>query len=215
MPTFNIGWDNTSILTNDNITAVRVVYAISNTVGGWGAFISNAGITPANDILKTIKTATITITPFNTKIRVKVQSICSQGGPIDNEDGLEEGIVFQCITPTITNTHNSSTISINLSTTDITKVRLSVKRDSDNAVLVPLTIVNRANNAATFTATSLVAQTNYTWNIELYADLSVDGDVTTVISSDIKYLGVACLAPFKTANPPLCAPITSINVTAS
>lgn len=179
-----LSWDNTAILAEANVIAQRAYYRIK-TVGG--AFLST-GFSPANDLSTAITFTELTPVVQNKVYEFKVIAICTAGGPTDNSNGIIEQIAFACIEPVFTNVTTSVIdVVINIPTTDITKARLRLKKQSDNSVVSTAT-VNKIANAITHSFTGLDDNTGYYLEVEFYA---VVGGIE-VISSSVSYLGAVC-----------------------
>lgn len=207
MAQFTLVWDNTDILANPNAINQQAMYR-GKVIGG--AFIT-AGFTPANPMATSVVSALSPVLTDNVIYQFKTQSLCTVGGPRDNDNGLIEIIAFGCIVPTITKTYNQATASINLTGLDITKVKFTLKRASDNVVVFTQT-VNKASNAAATLATGLLGATNYYWEIELYTIVNS----VELISSDAEFLGEACGAYALTTDAnPVCDPITATTITST
>jgi len=117
--------------------------------------------------------------------------------------------VFNCIVPTLTETSNTATATLDLTGTDITKARFTLKRSIDDVVFAGPTIVNKVANSASLVATGLAAATDYYWEIELYATINN----VEVISSSVNFLGIVCGPhPVTTDAAAVCNPITSMTV---
>jgi len=206
MAQFKLQWDNTNVNANPNAVSQRASYR-QKSVGG--VFIAT-GFTPTNDLAKTVSEALTPVISSNVIYEFKVQAICTQNGPTDNDNGIQEGIVFSCIAPSMNKTSDSSSITIDVTGTDIAKARFTLKKSSDNSIVITPTIINRSGNSITQLATGLQSSTSYYWQIELIATVSgVD-----VYSSDINQLGVSC-SPyvFQTDAPPFCNPVASLTAT--
>lgn len=206
MAQFILTWDNTAVLASSNATAQRALYR-QKSIGG--SFIS-AGFTPTNDLAKSAITTTTPVLSSNLVYEFKIQSICAQNGPTDNDNGIRELIAFACITPTVSQATTTATASLNVTGTDITKARFTLKKSSDNSIVYGPTIINRSVNTIATTATGLVGSTNYYWQIELYANINL----VEIISSGSDFIGTVC-GPYTTTTdvPPVCNPVTSVTVT--
>lgn len=207
MAQFTLNWDNTDVLASANVISQRAGYRTKNA----GGVFTTTGFTPANDMAKSVTTAdTPSGLTDNLIYQLKIQSICTAGGPTDNDNGIKDMITFACIDPTLATDVNIAGITLNLAGTNITKVRFTLKRSLDNVVMYGPTIVNVVANTATATATGLVAETDYYWEIELYTTLNN----IEVKSSDVAFLGVAC-GPYSitTDEEPVCDPVTAVTVT--
>jgi hypothetical protein len=197
MAQFNLQWDNTDVNASSNTISQRASYR-QKTVGG--TFIT-AGFTPTNDFAKSISSV---LTPNslldNVVYEFKIEAICTEGGPTANDNGVQEQIKFNCLTPVIVNTETTSEITLDLLNTDITKARFTLKKSSDNTTVYGPTTVTRASNAATTPATSLVAGTDYYWEVTLYA--TVNG--IEVNSAEVGHLGAVCTTNTTTEEIPEC-----------
>lgn len=174
-------WDN-ALATINNI-ARRASKRIKTVGGTW----ITTGFTPANDFSPTIFQVRATVNP-NKVYEFKVENICITGGPTINDNGVQENIKFECIIPDLGADTSSISVNINLASTDITKVRLVLKQQSDNLIVGGPIIVNNVADAATYTFTGLTVNTGYYVTVELYA--TVNG--VDVISSDVAYIGSVC-----------------------
>lgn len=188
MAQFTLSWDNSNVLANTNATAQRALYRKKSVGGAY----SSVGFTPANDLAKAVDTVDSPVLDDNCVYEFKVQTICTVNGPTDNDNGVQEHIIFACIEPTVTEEvdggNKQSKASLDVSGTDITKARFTLRKASDNTVITGPTIVNRVADAIELTSGNLVEGETYYWQIELYA--TVDG--VEVKSSDSNQLGVPC-----------------------
>lgn len=205
---FNLTWDNTDVNASSNSLHQRASYR-QKSVGG--SFITT-GFTPANDMAKTVNAATTPSTLlFNAVYEFKVENLCTVGGPTINDNGVREAIQFSCINPTTDQDHDSASISVNLTGLDITKVKFTLKKASDNTIVASSLVVKSGTSVA-YNATGLTPTTNYYWQIELYANVNS----VEVISSQAAYLDQPCSPyPFTTEANPTCAPITAALITAA
>lgn len=111
-----------------------------------------------------------------------------RGGPTMNLNGIVENIVFECVTPEpIVTTTTTLNFHVNIPSTDITKARVRLKKQSDNSLVDTQTITKTAN-AIDCTFTSLTNNTGYYVEIEYYAVVNT----IEVISSSVDYLGSFC-----------------------
>lgn len=206
MGQFTLQWDNTDVLANANAISQRALYRLRDTGGAW----ISAGFTPANDMAKSVNSADTPSGLTDNKIyEFKIQSICTLSGPSDNDNGIQEHIVFACIIPTLTKTITTATSVINLTGTNISKVKFTLKRSLDNVVMGSSTVNNVANSAG-LTVPGLTASTTYYWQIELYATINN----VEVVSSSVPFLGAVCgTYPITTDALAICNPTTSLTVT--
>lgn len=197
MAQFTLAWDNTSLLSNTNATGQRASYR-QKKVGG--LFQVN-GFTPTNDLPKTATTSDSPILLDNIVYEFKVEALCSAGGPTANDNGIIEQLVFVCITPTKSATHNSATIEVNVVDTDIVKVEFSLKRSSDNSVVSTAT-VNVISGLATRTVNGLTPITSYYWEYKLIANVANVETASTVCGPHL----------FTTIPDPVCNPVVSLSI---
>lgn len=168
---------------NGNVTAQRVSKRVKS-VGG--AFLTT-GFTPANDMGTGVSSCTTTVTA-NVVYEAKLENICAIGGPTMSAEGIIEGIVFECPDLIISADGNSILVDTDLTGTDITKVRYTLRKSSDNSIVGgPITIV-RASNAAPHTFIGLADATNY--YVDFFLLANVDG--VEVDSSEDGYLNAPC-----------------------
>jgi hypothetical protein len=200
-------WDDTDSYGGDpNITAQRASYRYKTIGGSW----ITSGFTPANDLDVDVTTVQPPEIEDNKVVEYKVEAICTLNGPTINDNGIQEGIGFACITPDVSDfTPTEATITIDLTDTDITKVRFTLKKSSDNSVIMTPTVVDRLSNSATITKTGLTGSTSYYWQVELYANINS----FEVKSSDSGYLGQPCSPyPFTTEEEIICDALTAATV---
>lgn len=205
MPQFNLTWFNTAVIINPNATGQRALYR-QKSVGG--SFIST-GFTPANDLPKFASASTSPVLAANTIWEFRVQAICTEGGPTNNDNGIIEAIKFACLTPTLAKTTTTATITLNITGLDITKARFVLHKDSDNSVVSGPTIVNPSGSAISLNVTGLTPDTVYYWMVELYS--TVNG--VEVISSAVSQLGAPCQSADFETDEDVCQPITALTVT--
>jgi len=215
MAQFTLTWDNTDVIGNTNVTGQRASYQVHG-----GSSWTSTGFTPANDLTTSAKTTDTPVLLDNVVYAFKVEAICTVGGLVPNDNGFPEGIAFACITPTLTVGQNSCLISIDVTGTSITAVRLTLIRSTDNAVLINKFRVNRVSGANTisFNKTGLTTDADgvpYYWQYELYATIMVNGAPIEVISSAPNYRNSMCSPyPFTTTALPQCDSVTGLTVSA-
>lgn len=199
MAKFKLTWSNAEALASPSTIGQRALYKRKTDSGQF----NSAGFVPANDLPKTATTATTPTLSDNVVYEFKVKTICTFG-EVDNFDGVKESIIFSCITPTVNFTNQNSTASLDLTGSDITKVRFILKKQSDNSVVFGPQVVTRTGNTASASSGNvLIGSTDYYWQTELYAN--VNG--VEVISS-------VCQAPPFTTQPDICEPVTSLIIEA-
>lgn len=207
MAQFTLNWFAAPVMVNPNSISQRAVYR-QKSVGG--AFIST-GFTPTNDLPTTTQSTTSPNLGTNRIWEFKVQAICTTGGPTDNNNGIVEGLKFECLTPNIaTTTITTATIVLNITGLDITKARFILHKDSDDSIVYGPVIVNPSGSAITTTATGLTPDTVYYWEFILYS--TVEG--VEIQSSDPGQLGVSCLSANFSTPEDVCLPITALTAEA-
>lgn len=186
MAQFTLNWDNTALLLEPNVIAQRAYYRRKD-VGG--AYISS-GFTPVNDLPVAAVTTVSPALLENVVYQFKVETLCTVNGPTINSNGVIEQIKFLCITPEINSTDVASNIVVNAVGTNITKIRFTLRKESDDSIVHgPIVVLPvDAGNMYTTTAIGLTAATEYYWQYEMYA--VING--IEVISSDVAYLGAVC-----------------------
>ncbi len=204
MGTLKLSWDNSNLVFDPNTDAQRA----SKRVKAIGGAYDTVGFNPANDMAKSVNEALATVLD-NRVYEFIIDAICISGGPTPNDNGPIEGIAFACIAPSFNPTYNSLNVVLNLVNTDISKIRVTLRKQSDNSLVGTFT-ASRSGTTATATFSGLTASTDYWVQIELYA--VVNG--VEVISSDAAYLGAVCgsnAAPYQVTTspvPPCPAPKT-------
>jgi hypothetical protein len=197
MAQFTVQWNNSDITANpSNNTNQRVSYRQKSVGGAW----LTAGFSPTNDMSPSVTSASSPTLTSNLVYEFKHESICTQNGPVINDNGVQEQIGFTCIVPSIGNTDRTSTITLTLTGTDITKVNFTLRRSSNNSVVYGPIVVNRVGNLAQAVAASLDPSTNYYWQVSLVA--VVNGQEVNSASS--AYLNSIC-GPYTatTSAPPV------------
>lgn len=204
MSQFTLIWNNIALLSSPNALTQAAEYRY-RLVGG--AYIAT-GFSPDNPLANSVSTTDSPTLDDNKVVQFKIQTLCTAGGPTDNDNGVQEGINFIEIIPTITKTTTTANISINATGTDITKARFTLRKSSDNSI-VDQTIVNNISNTLVRPVTGLTYSTNYYWEVEFYANVNS----VEVISSSSIYNGTAFSPyPFTTNAPAVCDPVTSVIV---
>lgn len=160
---FFLIWDE--LPTSSNALGIIALYR-RKSVGG--SFIS-AGFTPSNTMAKTVVSATSPVLLDNVIYEFIVQTTCTDNGPTNNSNGIQESINFTCILPVIVHTSTQVTATIDVTNTDITKAKFTLKKVSDNSIVSPATVITRMGNSIVATAIGLTAATAYYWQINLYS----------------------------------------------
>ena len=205
MATFTLTW--TPVITG-NVTAQRASYR-QKSVGG--AFLTT-GFSPGNDLSTAATTTSHGSLTSNTIYEFKISNVCTTGGPTDNSNGVIEQIVFACISPSTGQTTTTATASYTGLPSDITKVRFTLRKTSDNSLVSGPTTVTVVAGAASVTPTGLTASTSYYFQTEFFT--TING--SEVISSDAAYLNAVC-GPYTvvTDTPAACPAPDSLVVTGS
>jgi hypothetical protein len=187
MAQFTFLWGNTDVLASSNATGQRASYRQKTVGGTW----LTSGFTPTNDLTKSAVTVQSPVVTNNVVYEFKLECLCTQNGPTSNDNGIIEQIGFSCITPNLVNTSTTSTATIDLTNTDITKISFELRKASDNSLVFGPVIVARIGNSAQAVAAGLTASTNYYWKTSLIA--TVNG--VEVNSSGTGYINSLC-GPF-------------------
>lgn len=153
MATIDLSWDNTAVNASGNTTGQRASKRIKAVGGAW----STSGFVPANDMAKTVNSAVATITG-NRVYEFKVEALCVVGGPTINDNGIQEGIVFECIGGAESDGGVNSgdlrfrVVDFDTNAPDINFVKFALY-DSTNTTLLQTTaaLPNSANIEHTFT----------------------------------------------------------------
>lgn len=206
MAQFTLNWINTAVLASANATGQRASYRKKSVGDPW----ITAGFSPANDLTTADVTAdSPNSLDENCVYEFKVECLCEEGGPTINDNGIEEGIVFECLVPNTSQSETGASISLDVTGLDITKGRFTLRLAADNSIVSAATIVNRIGDTITRTVTGLTSGTNYYWQFELYATVNA----LEVISSSPSYLGSVCSPyPFNTEESEVCDAVESLDV---
>jgi hypothetical protein len=183
MATFTLNWDNTLVLAEPNAINQRASYRKKLDVP-W----ITAGFSPANDLATTDVTASVDLLT-NTIYEFKVEALCTSGGPTENDNGIIEQLVFECVSGSIFKTSTTVTPVLDLTATDITKVRFILRLQGDGS-LVQSQTVNTPGTIGTTSCefTGLTPNTAYYITAEFYC--IING--VEVISSSVDYLNAVC-----------------------
>src|SRR5437764_654585 len=111
MAQFTLTWDNTDELASTNSTGQRLSYRKRATAGAW----SVDGFTPNNDLATNVITAISKILDDNTVWQFKIDTLCTTNGPVSNDNGYVDQIGFAEIVPTLAHTHDTATITLDVS----------------------------------------------------------------------------------------------------
>ncbi len=196
MGVLTLQWDNSDVLASPIGTGQRASKRIK-TVGG--AF-DTSGFTPANDLATSATSVQVTLTE-NKVYQFKIDGLCSIGGPTPNNNGLIEGIVFGCIIPDITKTTTTAQVVVDVSNTDITKLRFVLRLTADDSVVATVS-ATRVANSVTGNFSSLVGNTNYYVTYEPFAIIDGVEKGSTDLIPSVDLCGDEGEYPFTTNNVP-------------
>ncbi len=185
MATFTLNWDNTLILAEPNAINQRASYRIKS-VGG--AYITT-GFTPTNDMATSVISTSRTGSA-NIVYEFKIEALCTAGGPTMNDNGVIEQIVFECIDPIFSDvTSTSITVTIPTSTTDIEKIKFTLRKQGDGSLVAQTTSISPGDLGDTIAIFSgLTANTAYYIDAVYYA--TING--VEVMSNQTGYLNLVC-----------------------
>lgn len=131
-----------------------------------GVFIST-GFTPSNNIAKVVESALSPSLLDNVIYEFKIETNCTENGPSSNKNGIVEAINFSCLLPTIISNATQTTITLDVTGTDITKAKFILRKISDNSLAAAPVIVSKLVNS--ITTTIPVAAADYYWQVNLYS----------------------------------------------
>jgi len=207
MAQFNLTWFNTAVIINPNATGQRVSHR-QKSVGG--SFVTT-GYTPANDLPKTASASQSPSLADNKVWEFKVEALCAVGGPIINDNGLQEGLKFACLVPTLSKTTTTAGIILNVAGLDITQATFILHKASDDSVVSGPTTIARVGTAISHSVTGLTPDTEYYWEFIQYA--IVNG--SEIASSDAGQLGSSCTSDDFQTDEDVCLPCTAITAVAT
>jgi hypothetical protein len=195
---FHLNWLNTNVGSNANNQTTRASYRQKSVGGAW----LTDGFTPDNPIAKSVTETLSKPLLDNVVYEFQVESLCGEGGPNPNSNGVVEAIHFACLVVTPQKTHNATTITLDVSGTDLTKAEFCLKKTSDNSIVSANTTYNRVGNSIGASASGLTSNTDYYWEVYIHATV---GGVDT--------LGGAPCTYNLTTDPPLeCIAVTNLTV---
>lgn len=206
MAQFTLNWSNIKVLTNPNAIGQRVSYRERLIGDPW----IDTGFDPTNDLGTDAETADSPDTLDDNKVyEFKVETLCTTNGPTINDNDIQEAINFDCLEPTLENTETTSDITLDVTDTDIAKAKFTLRKASDNSVIVTSAKILRSGDSITYGATGLTGGVNYYWQVDMYALVNN----VYVDSSTEGYLGELCSPySFTTDEPPTCDPVISVEV---
>jgi len=206
MAQFNLTWFNTAVVINPNSTGQRVSHR-QKSVGG---VFTTTGYTPANDLPKTASASQSPILANNIVWEFKVEALCEEGGPTINDNGLQEGLKFACLVPSLSQTTDTATIVLNVAGLDIHQATFILHLDADDSVVSGPTTVARVGNSISHTATGLDPDTEYYWEFIEYA--IVDG--SEIASNNANQLNASCESVTFETDEDVCVACTDIDSSA-
>lgn len=195
MAQFKLNWINTTILSNPNSSGQKALYRQKAVGGAW----LETGFSPANPLATYVAEVTSPVLSDNKIWEFKLQCTCTEGGPVDNDNGVQEKLKFVCVNPTLEKTLDTATITLSLAGTDVTKVRFTLRKVSDNSIVFGPYFGNRVADVATALASGLTAGTQYYWQAVLYS--TVGG--VEINSAQADQLGNVCGPYLITTEAPL------------
>jgi len=178
MATLYLSWDNSAISGNPNVISQRVSWR-RKSIGG--AYFTT-GMSPSNDMSPATNGASHTTVVVNQVFEYKVEAICTEGGPISNLNGNQEGIIFQCnIMPEFTPGANNILVELDVSATDIIKARIKLYKAFDDSLQDNL-VVTASAGTISHDFTGLAVGTPYYVTIDYIA--LVNGVEVSVTDQD-------------------------------
>jgi hypothetical protein len=168
MAQFTLNWFAAPVMVNPNSVGQRALYR-QKSVGG---SFASTGFTPTNDLSIVAQTTTSPNLGVNRIWEFKVQAICADGGPTDNNNGVIEAMKFACIIPTVVHGATESTVTINKLGLDLTKAEFTLRLDSNDAIVFGPVTSMPVGNGISATATGLNGNTDYYWEYKLYSTVN-------------------------------------------
>lgn len=202
MAQFNLNWFNTAVIVNANVVGQRAAHRQKSVGGAY----SSSGYTPANDLPTTASAVQTPVLANNVVWEFKVDAICTLGGPTINDNGIQEGLGFSCLVPSLSNTDTTATIVLNIGSVDIGSAAFTLHKVSDDSIVSGPITVNKLGTTISHTVTGLDPDTDYYWEFIEYA--TVGGVV--IASSDVNQLGASCFSADISTDPGICAPVTAL-----
>jgi hypothetical protein len=215
MGQFTLTWSNTNEISNPNVTGQRASYQ-ARTGGTW----ATDGFNPANDMAKTITTTISKTLSDNVVYQFKIEAICTVGGTVINDNGVQEAINFTCIDTSVAlNSPNYNTVTVGvtgLTGLDITKfdfyLKLGGAGQAGANVATSLGAVVSGGTVATITFSGLNGGTSY----ELWYAMHATVKGVDVLSTASSQLNGLCGPKTITTQPtPTCSAPTGLGVTAN
>ncbi len=160
MATIDLNWDNTAVNASGNVTGQRASKRIKAVGGAW----STSGFMPANDMAKAVNYTSANITS-NRIYEFKIETLCSVGGPIINDNGIKEGIVFECAggfssEPGTSGQLKAKITGFNVSVPDFNKVKFALY-DASNTTLLATSPELNNSSVIQYIFTGLTPLTEY------------------------------------------------------
>lgn len=166
-----LAWDNTALLLSPNVIAVRA-WQRQKVLGGT---FYTTGFIPANDLAPSIVSTEFVAAVPNKVYEFKVESICESGGPTENDNGLQEGIVFECLDLDEIPVFDADVAfsgSIDLTGTDIEGVIFTLKLQADDSIIEGPDDIPEAGGSSQIDYTGLEPDTAYYIEAVLYATVN-------------------------------------------
>lgn len=159
MANFTLNWTPNI---NSNVSIQQAEYR-QKSVGG---VYNTSGFSPANPLLTTDSTTSISGLLDNVVYEFRVVNFCTEGR---THSSNIEFIKFACVTPVISNTSTTVTASISSLPVDITKIKYSLLSSDGLTVLQGPIAVNTSSGSSVYVFTGLSPDTDYIVKIELVA----------------------------------------------
>lgn len=202
MAQFDLNWFAAPVMVNTNATGQRASYRQKSIGGSW----ITTGFTPTNPLAKTAQFTKSPNIATNVVWEFLVEALCTVGGPTSVDNGIQEAIRFECMTPSLTWDTHDATIQLNVNNTDITKAQFILYNQSDDTVAVGPVTVNRTGSIIQYQAVGLTPNTGYYWTFVLYA--TVNG--VEISSTIVGQLPSPCVSADFTTDLDVCLPVTAL-----
>ncbi len=166
-----LSWNNIALLASPNVLAVRA-WQRQKIIGGT---YYTTGFLPANDLAPSLFSTEFIAAVVNKVYEFKVESICSSGGPSENTNGIQEGMVFGCLTLTsipVASATDSWSGVINVTATDLQGVKFTLKKQADDTVVGLVQDIPQVAGICQIDYTGLDSATAYYVEAIMYATVN-------------------------------------------